>query len=363
MDLRSPALKRGLLLIGSTLSALLLIEGTARVYFAIAPPMSPPFHRWRPGAPPPPPYRDAPYFTDEFVKEFKAIDEGPESFSGTYFNVVDGRRATTDAPASAGRRVWLFGGSTIFCAEVPDRETIASHLQRLLNQQPETYQVSNQGLNALTTLGASEQLLKLHIGPGDVVVFYGGVNGVSRYVYSGGTDNWFVDRLAVAFQRSRHFSEAAQFISTVETATIPAAVGSEAQLSRNVARMVTQYERTILQAAAHVRASGGRLYHFLQPQLFSKRTWSAYERELLRDRSATPAGLDVAFRAGYPPLKDTLNGLSRIRVPNFDLTDAFDDVPPGSEVYFDFCHVNHIANAIVARRIYDAIWAGETSGL
>jgi hypothetical protein len=199
------------------------------------------------------------------------------------------------------------------------------------------------------------------IGPGDIVVFYGGVNGVTRYVYSGDTDNWFVDRLALAFERSRRFSAAAQLLSSVETERPPAAVRSEAQRVRNVARMVTQYERTILEAAAHVRAAGGRFYHFLQPQLFSKRTWSAYERDLLQDHAAVPAGLDVAFRAAYPALKETLKGPHRTGVPNFDLTDAFDDLPAGAEVYFDFCHVNHIANAIVARRMYDAIWSGETS--
>lgn len=358
MDLRSPALKRGLLLIGSTLAALTLVEGAAHAYLAIALPTSS-VHGWKPDAPPPP-FRDAPHFTDEFIAEAQAIDEGPESFAGKYFNIVDGMRATTDTPASAGRRVWLFGGSTMFSARVPDKETIASHLQRLLNRHPISHEVSNQGVIALTTRGATERLLRMAIKPGDVVVFYGGVNGVSRYVYSARSDTWL--DLRVALDRSRQFSAAARFALDLGTRRRPAAVRDEARLSRNIARLVEQYEQSLLEAARYVQARGGRFYHVLQPHLFSKDEWTAYERDLLRRHRDVPVGLDVAFRAAYPPLQEMLRQLAKRGVPNVDLTDAFDDLPPGTEVYFDFCHVNHVANAIVARRIYDAIWTADTSG-
>lgn len=361
MDLRSPAFKRGLLLIGSTLAGLALVEGAARAYLAIAPPMSL-VHGWELAAPPPP-FRGAPHFTDEFISEARAIHTGPESFSGRYLNVVDGRRATTHTPASAEHRVLLFGGSTMFSAEVPDSETIASHLQRLLNRHA-SYEVSNHGLVALTTRDATERLLEeTDIEPGDVVVFYGGVNGVSRYVYSAGTGNWLVDRFRAALLRTRPFSAAARLATDLGTRRTPIAVRDEAQLSRNVARMVADYEQTLLQAAAYVRARGGRFYHFLQPHLFSKDEWSDYEQELLRSHRDVPVGLDVAFRRAYLPLREMLRQLAKKGVPNFDLTDAFDDLPAGTEVYFDFCHVNHVANEIVAGRIYDAIWTAGASGL
>ena len=291
---KSLVFRRALLLTGSTLAALALVEGGVRAYRALAPDPSSP-DAWEPGGPRPEPYRHARYFTAGFIDEAHAIEEGPDSFDGRYFNVVEGKRATTDTPAFAEGRVLLFGGSTMFSAEVPDSETIASHLQRLLNRQSPAYEVSNQGATAMTFVTATERLRNRDLGPRDIVVFYEGVNTVSRYVYSAESEEWLDDLIGRAIDRSRRFSAAARFAADFGTRRSPAPVRDAAQLSRNVDRMTSIYERTLAQASEYVRARGARFYNFLQPQLFSKKQWSAYELALLKDPGDVPVGMDVSL--------------------------------------------------------------------
>ena len=87
----------------------------------------------------PAPYRDAPYFSREFVAESFAQPGGwgtpegtrrviPNGFAGTHFHAANGRRRTAFQPEASERTAYLFGGSTMYSSEVPDEHTIASNL-------------------------------------------------------------------------------------------------------------------------------------------------------------------------------------------------------------------------------------------
>lgn len=99
----------------------------------------------------PEPYKDSEYFYDEFFDQpGKWINpEGtriiyPSNYKGKHFNVVDNKRATTNHPDNLKNEIYLFGGSTVYGGEVPDSLTIASHLQRIINQSlPNEYRVNN----------------------------------------------------------------------------------------------------------------------------------------------------------------------------------------------------------------------------
>ena len=115
----------------------------------------------------------------------------PANRSGRYININDHRRRTTDAPDGAVNRVHFFGGSTLFCAEVPDQWTVASCLQRLLNEQPgPRLRVENYGACSMIARQQTEQLQARPIRPGDVVIFYDGFNDVYYPIYNGNPDGW-----------------------------------------------------------------------------------------------------------------------------------------------------------------------------
>jgi len=160
------------LVVASVLLCLLALEAAARVYRRVRPPLAGNRYTFRLRQPPP--YRGAWYFCKAFVDETFRQPNGwfvrpgtrivvPGDFRGKYINVAGGQRRTTDAPAGAGHRVFVIGGSAIYGAEVPDSETIPSHLQRLLNaRQPGYWRVENYGYITVNT-GQELELLRLSL--------------------------------------------------------------------------------------------------------------------------------------------------------------------------------------------------------
>ena len=79
----------------------------------------------------PEPYKNAPFLSEEFVKEAffqpggwnvseKTGDISPKDFSGRYFNTSDGIRKTSFQPEKFENKVYIFGDSTVYGSEVPD---------------------------------------------------------------------------------------------------------------------------------------------------------------------------------------------------------------------------------------------------
>ena len=190
MTLRNETRRRlanSALVIVSLLVGIAIIEGGTRV-LEIFDPMPPrTLNAFRLQLPPPPSYRDVGYDVPTIVSEGSAIKHifdrtfgfMPLDFSGRYINVRDSRRVTTDVPPAFAHRIWLFGGSTMFCAEVPDEETIASHLQRLMNASGAKYRIENMAMSAAATRHQLWRLMNAtDLNPGDIVVFYDGFNDV-----------------------------------------------------------------------------------------------------------------------------------------------------------------------------------------
>jgi hypothetical protein len=100
------------------------------------------------------------------------------NFVGTNYSMIDGVRNTTDSINSSDQpKLFLFGGSTMLCEEVPDRLTCASFLQRFINLKENLVRVLNYGASGATTIDRVQMLLQnTKITKGDVVVFYFGDN-------------------------------------------------------------------------------------------------------------------------------------------------------------------------------------------
>lgn len=331
--------------------------------------------RWEFRATQPPPYQGADYFGKDFLAEAESSVSGRISrvtelndFKGRYFNIVDGFRLTTDAPANADRSVLLFGGSTLFGQEVPDRYTIASYLQRMLNAEGVQWQVRNFGLPGMNAAQQTLILEQVKLRAGDIVVYYHGVNDIYYLVFGGYPDGWVggipafrpVQKLS-AFHKWMHtwherlkdYSYTAQVALDIYQRGQPKTVTDATELERLLMHTEAHFRSAVVAADELSKAAGATFVHFLQPTAFTRAALTSYEQEILKNPLQTAPGLELAFKEGYPRLRRVATGLLGEGIEYHDISDSFDGRPTGSEVLLDFCHVNHEGNRLVAQRMME----------
>ncbi len=347
------------LLLASILMFLLLLEGAARLYvhFIRQDLNFVEFMHSRPE-----PYKDAPYYGKPFLAErlqclasgwlgeiYVALDR-----KGQFCNVRGGMRATINAlPSDGGRRrkILMAGGSTLFSQNVPDAYTIPSRLQALLNQRfGPRFEVYNLGM---PSMGIAQQLKILKtapIAPGDIVLFYDGVNDIVYPVYHG---------IEGGLTHRDHGDTLALFsvMSDLAVRAKPMTVVDEKRLQHNLEQAATYFYQTLLETQRHVQARGGVFYHFLQPHLFADGHLSDYERQIAANPQLVQPGMERAYAVGYPRLRQAMEKAAGQGVKSFDISDALNQRSPGVEFFFDHCHVNHLANERIARRILQEIKA------
>ena len=133
------------------------------------------------------PYKYSKYF-DWFMKG-RFNDQPPECQNKIYadeaaFNlsmqsttncrgltIVNGLRITTNQPVNPLQNIYIFGGSTVMNAEVPNEFTIASYLQRSLNKINSKFKVNNRGFTTVTTNLQNEFLYKTDVKKDDIVIY------------------------------------------------------------------------------------------------------------------------------------------------------------------------------------------------
>ena len=314
------------------------------------------------------PYRHAGYYSPEFFDEQTRIrlipaPSGPHfllaDVRGTYINVVHGTRVTTDHPPNPARRVLVLGGSTVLSEQVPDDYTIPSFLQRLINAHCDTpVAVFNYGVNSMSPVQHVSRLMDEGVGPGDIVILYEGVNQVSYMVYEGGRLFGFESlphRLMGAVEWASPASATAYVIADAWHRTVPMTISDAAALRVNVDRAGAGYRHLLVEAHRFAAAHGGAFVHFLQPHLFATPLVTPYRRALLLDHWATPPGIDIAFQAAYPTLREGMEAARQDGVASFDLSGLLAAGRVPGEVFLDFAHVNDVANEIVARAIFPPI--------
>ncbi len=115
----------------------------------------------------------------QYIELFRnSRSDGPGEMSQHVLNTDKrGLRITTDQPSAPSGRILIFGGSTTFCGEVPDRFTYPSILQRILNERKSGLYVENYGKSAATATDRVEVLKSIDdLNKDDIVIFYVGVN-------------------------------------------------------------------------------------------------------------------------------------------------------------------------------------------
>ena len=361
--------------------SILMIEGGSRAYFAVTG-SGEYTDKWAFRAARPAPYENASYFGSDFLLESREsinVTQVPgtrffrhHDFSGRYINVAGGKRVTTGQPAEYQRRVWLFGGSTIFSFEVPDAMTVASYLQQLLNRrQPNYWRVENVGTIGMNSAQQLERLRHEAIGNGDIVIFYDGVNDVVFGLYYKNEEgmnlgqrgrapvrelNWIQKTMSSINRRFGENWAAVRlaFNVYVRPNVLPPDWGKK--LRTEAPRLAERYRDTLLETERVVSDAGARFMHFLQPTIFSKDNLTPYEHQLIQDPLAIPTGMGQAFDIAYDHIRPVLAEMREKGVDTVDLSGSFDPVTAKfGDVFLDFCHTNHVANAVIALEMFKHI--------
>ena len=362
------------LIIASIIVALALAEGLAKVYgIFVYVRINPKWDEFRLSIPPP--YRTDLYDINEIISQTKwSFQNGSASEDGTQirypehrsklFNIVDGIRFTTDVPPNLYEKIYIFGGSTIFSAEVPDTYTIPSYLQRLINTtSKDSYEVINMGMPAVTTTGQYNRLQDLHLHSKDIVVFYDGVNDALQSLYYGRTTGSLASKnlaqiktLTLA-QKSllefhaqwRNKSDFVKYLLDPHDFELPDHMKDKGRLLELLNAMKEHTNNQIEMSQKFATDKGARFVHVLQPHLFSDDIFTAYEKRLVA--YALP-GFKEALSLGYQGLEELIIEHRTQGVESYDLSDIFNIRHENEEYFLDFCHTAHAGNKVIASEIY-----------
>jgi hypothetical protein len=377
---RPPVLVRVLLVLLGAVAGVALCEGYTRL--ALRDVRWP--DRWAFRASQPPPYRDAPYFSPAFVQEaaraigLRLADAGNrlivDDFHGRWINVRDGRRVTVDQPDGVANRLYLVGASAVFNVEVPDAFTVASYLQRTVNQElPGRFRVENAGIPAATAGQQTELVKSLLLQSGDIVVFYDGANDVTYTVYFLTPVGWRPGETTSIVRRmswiertiTQHLSAWVPHVALLRALQVrvdespPAHFGNDRAVRALSSLLARQRASAIREAEAAVRGAGATFYSFVQPDIFDLPGVSEYRRSLVENPLLTPPGLGRAFRETAPVVSRISAELGSAGVRAADLSGVLTPLSAHEEVYLDYVHVNHRANEVIAGEIFRQVFRRE----
>ena len=259
-----------------------------------------------------------------------------QQFRSTELNVIDGRRVTTNVPSRVRQNIYLMGGSTVFCSEVPDRYTVPSFLQRLVNTVDDSISVSNHGQRGATTANRLRYFESLDgISRDDIAIFLFGDNDCGTYLdqkrhpltrivvvverlsrYGFEIFKWLYGEIAPRFWRNRSHS--------------------------SVEKLIQQFEKT----AQLCQKRGVKLLCVLQPNIFTLVSQLKYD---LRLRHSSSTEISVSVNDAYPKYVDWL------RNKDFAVSaaDIFNRSP--DHVYLDWAHLNARGNEKLANFLFDEL--------
>lgn len=285
--------------------------------------------------------------------------------AGEYINIdANGIRKTVKDPNVKGKKkVFMFGGSTLWGQGSPDESTIPSIVQSLLK---DTYDVYNYGEDGFVSAQELNYLLyQLSLGNiPDVVIFYDGVNDGYAGAYSPAiprdpqnlrmdylnkSENGFVQLIA----QSNYNNLAKYVVRKMRGGNS----GSEEwdkkikpDIGMNARNVVKMYEAHIKQVQALAKEYKFAAFFFWQPNLFglTKKKLAYYEEDIIR--KAPPVFVESQHQV-YLESKETFSKREKGEI--FFIGNVFDDVE--RPLYFDWCHVGPEGNRLIADKMISLI--------
>jgi lysophospholipase L1-like esterase len=264
-------------------------------------------------------------------------------------------------------RVFLFGGSTVFCSRVPDRYTLASCLSANLSRRfPEVeFSVTNFGRGGYVSdqeVVLLTQVLTAGATP-DLVVFYDGANDTINKVCKG-VPHYQYDRFRSVETGGKPtvglLEAASQYEYVGKLAGLMAGRPPEAaryvtdrkQLLANARAMADRYRQNLAFVRRLGRAYGFEAVFFWQPDLFTTaKALTDEEAAILRGDAKAPV-----WRPGFKIAHQVIAETMPDQAAFCDLSDVLD--PMEGTVFFDVCHVSAAANERISDRIAETLAQG-----
>ena len=299
---------------------------------------------------------------------------GVRKWHGKFINTDDTEmgtwRRTVQAESAvcgnmAGRKVWVFGGSTVYGIGTPDWATIPSYLSRELNTNPSAcVEVTNLGVEGYVTnqeVILLSQQLKAGRKP-DIAIFYDGINESLVGGFSPGipTAHWNFDMIKnrvemgpdsklVLLNSSHLFQLIKLLLENYSQKGLP--TFSDAELTAKAQATLENYETNLRFVHLLASAYGFKTYFFWQPALaYGDKPLAPFERELKEARSKELGGrVHRGLNAVYQEA-ETRSSASESFV---FLGHVFDKVQ--ELIYVDEFHLDPRGNQIIARAIAQAL--------
>ncbi|WP_146006472.1 hypothetical protein [Cohaesibacter celericrescens] len=335
--------------------------------------------RWAFRSSQPVPYADASYFSKDFIRESMNVirvrhveQDSPddhlfeiEDVQGKWFNVKNGLRVTTDQPTSFQTRIILMGSSQIFGQEVPDDQTAASHLQRLLNREfPNRFKVENWGLVAINSRQQLERLKKAQIDAGAIVLFCGksldsyygllekNVLGYSPYALPADISrmSWF-GHFAHEARAKLPFLAMFRLFNQIQSQALPAHLSIEQEKNALLALVSKTYGWNEFQAAQYVTSRRAHFVNVEMPLLYDYPKQTDYRNKLLTNPVLFPLEFSEAHELARPHFHKTIEELKGLGVPSKDISPRFIDATKDKEVFLDPGHFNHVGAEAIAESL------------
>lgn len=290
-------------------------------------------------------------------------------YGGDHINVdEEGRRRTWNPPSteSAGeeKRIFVFGGSTVWGTGARDDHTIPSCLSRILNQGGYPARVTNFGESGyVNTQGMIAFLLQLQRNNiPSVAIFYDGVNDVFSALQNreagipqneenrrrdfntlkGGKPLWRnVLRLFNRTSLYRFAMGLSRRLSRDDNRT------SESEVDALAEDLVHTYEQNLKMIKAAAEEWGVEVLFYWQPAVFLKRNLTLYEAKKRNESDLTG---DLYLSACRRIASSTyLSGEARFH----DLSRIFEDRK--EPVFVDWWHLNEEGNEVIALRMAEDV--------
>lgn len=257
-------------------------------------------------------------------------------------------RATANDGTTGDRKVYFFGGSTMWGFWVSEAQTIPSQFAAATRVRSENYgeigYTAHQGLVMLL------QLLQQGHRP-SLVVFYDGVNDVAVKCERGHTPESHGEEkeIATLLRGSDSPSSFAYYFKPVMRAAQRA--GNQLFRSLSISPYDCDTDPKKAEAIAEnlvrdwqfakllTESFGGKFIGILQPVSYLSKT--------RLDHLKLPAGLDRQYQAVYPLIREKM---AKAGGPFHDLTAALDS---DEAIYLDYNHISAKGNEMVVRKIVE----------
>jgi lysophospholipase L1-like esterase len=264
------------------------------------------------------------------------------NFKSTWFNIVNGWRLTTDQPSKETPNLYFFGGSTVQCVEVADRDTICSNLQRLLNSSSESICVNNRGVSGMTVRANQTEFAKLSLKTGDFVVVYFGANDSKLDIYLQVAKAPF--RFIPGYTKLLGFLRITLKLRIAEWIWLETVKPADRTL-KNAETNAQDVELALNEMYQQAIKAEATFLALLQPNVFTKKSYSKRDLEIHNRSKINPRIVKIQYN-------EYLKRLSRY--PWFrPLTDALDSHP--ETPYLDWCHLDSSGNSLVAKSVFNLI--------